>query len=191
MSQNVSTYDQPREPEISWSAVAAGAVVSLATSIVLTLLAAGFGWTLAFGGLASRSYLAAFTPEFGAGAVAVQVVAAAFGGYVAGRLRHAWRYAHVDEAHFRDTAHGLLAWALSTVVAIVLAVALLVPYAEQIDPASAAVAAGSVDPVRAANIAAQASLFTAIGMMLSAFVAAVAARIGGLRNEEMQAKAAS
>jgi hypothetical protein len=189
MSEIVSTYDRPREAEISWSAVAAGALVALATSIVLTLLAAGFGWTVGFGGLASRSSLAAFTPEFGAAAVAVQVLAAAFGGYVAGRLRHAWRYAHLDEAHFRDTAHGLLAWALSTVVAIVLAVWLLIPYAEQIDPASAVTA--SVDAVRASNIAAQASLFTAIGMMLSAFIAAVAARIGGLRNEEMRAKAPS
>jgi hypothetical protein len=191
MSENVSTYGRPREPEISWSAVAAGAVVALATSIVLTLLAAGFGWTFGFGGLASRSSLAAFTPEFGAAAVAVQVLAAGFGGYVAGRLRHAWRYAHVDEAHFRDTAHGLLSWALSTVVAIVLAVWLLIPYAEQIDPAGAAAVTGSVDAVRASNIAAQASLFTAVGMMLSAFIAAVAARIGGLRNEEMQTKAPS
>ena len=191
MSENISVYDRPREAEISWSAGVAGAVVGVATSIVLTLLAAGFGWTFGFGGLASRSSLAAFTPEFGAAAVAVQVLAAGFGGYVAGRLRHSWRYAHLDEAHFRDTAHGLLAWALGTVLAIVLAAGLLTPYAEQITAASSAAAAGAIDPVRAANVLAQASLFTAIGMMLSAFIASVAARIGGLRNEEMQAKAPS
>lgn len=186
MSQNISAYDRPREPEISWSAVTAGAVVGLTTSIVLTLLAAGFGWTFAFGGLASRSSLAAFTPLLGAGAVSVQVLSAAFGGYVTGRLRHPWRTAHADEAHFRDTAHGLLAWALGTAVAVVLAAGVLIPYAEQLVPA---VAAAPVDAVRAANIASQASLFTAIGMMLGAFVAAVAARVGGLRNEEMLARA--
>ena len=51
-----------------------------------------------------------------------------------------------------------------------------------------ALAPTAADAQRTAGIAAQASLFLAIGMLLSAFVAAVAARIGGLRHEEMHLK---
>ena len=53
---------------------------------------------------------------------------------------------------------------------------------------AAANAAAPVDAQRAANIAAQSSFFIAIGMLLSAFVAAVAARIGGHQAEGMHAR---
>jgi hypothetical protein len=177
------------ESELSWSAIIAGATVALATSLVLTLLAAGFGFRFAYGGLASHSSLAAFSPEFGAGAIVVQVLSAGFGGYVAGRLRHQWFSAHSDEAHFRDTAHGLLAWALSTVVGVLLAATVLIPYAEQFAVPAAATVLTADEAARATNVAMQAALFTAVGMLLSAFVAAVTARIGGLRNEDMHLKA--
>src|SRR5579862_2969211 len=108
------------EPALSWSAIFAGALVALAISEFFNLLAAGFGYDLA-SGLSSPSALTAFTPEAGAAAVAAQVIAAAFGGYLAGRLRHPWFHAHTDEAHFRDTAQGLIAWALATVAGLGLA----------------------------------------------------------------------
>ncbi len=169
---------------LAWSAVLGGAAVSVATSVLLTVLAAGFGYALAPGGLASRGSLAAFTPEVGAGAVAAQVVSAALGGYLAGRLRPAWT-AHGDEAHFRDTAHGLIAWAVSTLVGVLLAAAVLAPYAEAMAGAGGTTAAPSP---HASDIAAQASFFIAVGMLLSAFTAAVAGRLGGMRTEEMAAR---
>src|ERR1700683_4694990 len=89
------------EPALSWSAIVAGAFVTRAASVLLPLLAAGFGYDLAVGGLSTRRSLAAFTPELGAVAVAIQVVSAGLGGYLAGRLRHPWLNAHGDEAHFR------------------------------------------------------------------------------------------
>jgi hypothetical protein len=46
----------------------------------------------------------------------MSAIASALGGYVAGRLRSKWRDADADEAFFRDTAHGFLAWALATIV---------------------------------------------------------------------------
>jgi len=172
---------------MSWAAIFAGAVTALALSILLTLLAAGFGLTLGWGGVASRASLGVFTPALGAWAIAIQVIAAAFGGYLAGRLRQAWVATHADEAHFRDTAHGLVAWALATLAGVVVAVTVLAPYAEAIAPPVTAAAVG--DPQRAASIAAQSAFFTAVGMLLAAFVAAVAGRLGGLRTEEMHAKA--
>ncbi len=177
------------EPPLAWPAIFAGAVVALATSVFLTVLAAGFGYDLAASGFATRQSLAAFTPETGAATIAIQVVSAGIGGYLAGRLRHAWPSAHLDEAHFRDTAQGLIAWALATVAGLILAATIVAPAAEQLAAATTAAAATPLaDPVRAAHILAQSAFFTAVGMVTSAFVAAVAARIGGLRTEHMLAR---
>jgi hypothetical protein len=178
---------RPRiEPVLSWSAIVAGTLVALASSVFLTVLASGFGYDLAAGALASRRSLDAFTPEIGAGAIAIQVVSAALGGYLAGRLRPAWTFAHLDEAHFRDTAQGLIVWALATVIGLVLTALVVAPYAEMLSPAAAA--AAPADAERAAHIAAQSAFFTAVGMLLSAFIAAVAGRIGGLQTEHMHLK---
>jgi hypothetical protein len=46
----------------------------------------------------------------------VQLLAAALGGYLAGRLRTRWVSVHTDEVFFRDTAHGFLAWAVATLL---------------------------------------------------------------------------
>lgn len=175
------------DPPVSWSAVVAGAVVALAASILLTLVGAGLGLRLGFGGLASRSDLLFFTPALGAEAIVIQVLSAALGGYLAGRLRHAWMGVHTDETHFRDTAHGLIAWALSAVLGVVLAATVLAPCADALaGPPGGLVTLGQDE--RAADVAAQAALFAGLGMLLSAFVAAIAARLGGLRTEEMHPK---
>lgn len=183
------------EPTVSWNAIWAGAIVSLATGLLLTLLAAGFGLTLSYGGLASHGSLGAFTPILGAEAIAVQVIAAGFGGYITGRLRHLWLVLHIDEAHFRDTAHGLTAWALSTLLGVILVTMVLIPYADQLaGPAIAAAtpptttAPSAADAARAASILAQSSFFAGVGLLLSAFTAAVAARVGGTHSEAMLAR---
>jgi hypothetical protein len=179
-------------PAIAWSAVWAGAFVAVAASLLMTLAAAGIGFDTGLPGLATKASLQAFTPKIGAGAILIQVLASALGGYVAGRTRTVWTGLHDDESHFRDTAHGLVVWAVATVAMVLLAALVLAPYAEAL--ASSALPPGGVAPPtpaeadRAAHIAGQASLFTAIGMLLSAFVAAIAARVGGLRHEEMHVK---
>jgi hypothetical protein len=177
------------EPALSWSAIFAGAVVAVATSILLTLLVAGFGYDLAAGGVSTRQSLTAFTPELGAGAIAIQVVSAGLGGYLAGRLRHPWFSAHADEAHFRDTAQGLITWAIATLAGLVLAVTVITPYAEQLVAIAPPAAMTAADAARAAHVLVQSAFFAAVGMVLSAFTAAVAARIGGFRTEDMHAKA--
>jgi hypothetical protein len=45
-------------------------------------------------------------------------IASAVGGYVTGRMRTKWVNLHTHEVFFRDTAHGLLVWAVGTVVSI-------------------------------------------------------------------------
>ena len=185
---SVATASTWPQPAISWAAIWAGAAVAVAVSMALTLAAAGIGYAIGFPGLASRASLSAFTPEVGAGAVVVQVLSGALGGYVAGRIRTIWVGLHDDESHFRDTAHGLIAWAVATIAGVLLAALVLAPYAEQLAAASSVVPIAAADSQRAAGLAAQSSLFIAVGMLLSAFVAAVAARVGGLRHEAMHAR---
>ena len=175
-------------PGVSWSAIFASAAVSLSLTFLLILLGAGFGMQFGGFGMASRASLSGFTPVVGAWAIVAQLLPAALGGYLCGRLRHGWHDVHDDESHFRNTAHGLITWAFATLAGMVLVVAVLAPYAEHLAGPDLAAASGSLSAVqveRAANISAQASYFAAVGLLLSAFTSAVAARLGGLRTEEM------
>jgi hypothetical protein len=181
---------------VSWSAVFAGAAAALALAIVLSGLAAGFGAKLATPWLASRGSLAAFTPLLGATAIVVQVLSAGLGGYLAGRLRAQWLNVHRHEVHFRDTAHGLIVWAVSTLAGVLLAASVLGPYAERLAapvivaaaPAQTAAVDTAVDAEREASITAQSAFFLSFGLLLSAFTASVAAALGGIRRDEMYAQ---
>lgn len=105
---------------VSWGAVFAGAACAAALSFILLILGFGLGlsaispWsntgaTLAGIGISSIIWVA-FT----------QIVASGMGGYLAGRLRVRWASIHNDEVYFRDTAHGLITWSVSTLAAAVL-----------------------------------------------------------------------
>lgn len=170
---------EEQQSAVSWDAVLAGAVATIAMLFVLLSLCAGFGLKVAPrwpAGVSAND----FTPALGAIFIAAQVVASMLGGYVAGRLRTKWLNVHDHEVHFRDTAHGLLAWAASVVGLLVLgalaAPAATPPIAGELSPA---------EVLRAAHIGAQLSLFLGIGALTSAFAASVAAAIGGLRRDDM------
>ena len=100
---------------VSWSAVLAGAFVTAAVSFLLMMLGAGMGMSSISpwpdGAVASR-----VAPGAIVWIVVVQLLACAFGGYVAGRLRTKWVAVHDHEVYFRDTAHGLLVWEVSFVL---------------------------------------------------------------------------
>ena len=100
---------------VSWGAVIAGATGAAALSLVLFVLGTGFGLAVvspwdgddsATGVTVSAILWVTF----------VQLAAAALGGYLAGRLRTRWVTVHSNEVYFRDTAHGFLAWAVSTLL---------------------------------------------------------------------------
>lgn len=177
------------EPQsaVSWGAVVAGAVAALAMAFVLMALAAGFGLKFAQPWPGGPAPFADFTPTVGAAMIVAQVLSAALGGYLAGRLRTKWLNVHDHEVHFRDTAHGLLVWAVSTIAGVLLALALAAPATGHVAPqvAGADPATLQLQAERMANIAAQASLFMGVGLLLSAFTAAVAAGVGGHRRDEM------
>jgi len=103
---------------VSWSAVTAGGLTAAAISIILLLFGTGLGLASVSpwqnGGLS----VGGFTALAAIFLIIVQWVSAAFGGYIAGRLRTKWSGLHTDEVFFRDTAHGFLAWSLATVIVV-------------------------------------------------------------------------
>jgi hypothetical protein len=48
--------------------------------------------------------------------ILTQWISAGVGGYIAGRLRTRWIGTHTHEVFFRDTAHGLITWAVASVL---------------------------------------------------------------------------
>lgn len=102
-------------PGVSWGAVLAGAAAAAALSFILLILGVGLG-------LSSVSPWSFNATAIGVSTIAwlafMQLAASGIGGYLAGRLRVKWSSIHTDEVHFRDTAHGLLAWAVATLVTV-------------------------------------------------------------------------
>ena len=105
------------QPGVSWGAVLAGAAAAAALSFILLILGVGLG-------LSSVSPWSFNATAIGVSTIAwlafMQLAASGIGGYMAGRLRVKWSSVHTDEVHFRDTAHGLLAWAVATLLTVAL-----------------------------------------------------------------------
>jgi hypothetical protein len=108
--------DEAKGSGISWAAVSGGAFAAAALWLILLLLGVGLGlssvspWSPA--GTGSNAIGAATIVWL----ILAQAIAAAMGGYLAGRLRTKWVSIHTDEVYFRDTAHGFLAWAVGVVI---------------------------------------------------------------------------
>jgi hypothetical protein len=99
--------------QVSWGAVFAGGVIALVLQIILNMVGIGVGlWTV---DVASGETPSAGSLSMGAGIwwVISGIIAAAVGGYIAGRLS--------GKASQSTTAyHGLVAWAVSTLAVIYL-----------------------------------------------------------------------
>ena len=105
---------------VSWAAVIAGAFVASAFSLALVALGAGIGLVSVSPWSSHNPSITTFTVLAAAWFIAVELFACGLGGYIAGRLRVGWARVHTDEVFFRDTAHGLLVWAVGAVITAVL-----------------------------------------------------------------------
>lgn len=115
-----SAGDEPSVSGVSWPAVAAGAVASLALTLLLIAFGTGLGLSVVSPWGNSGASATTFKITTGLYLVVIAMISSAIGGYLAGRLRSRWVGVHTDEVYFRDTAHGFLAWAFATVLGAIL-----------------------------------------------------------------------
>lgn len=103
---------------IHWAAIFGGAAAAAAISLILIPLGSAFGFSSFSVFSATGANAIAFTAGWAIWLVVMQWVSSGIGGYLAGRLRVKWADLHSDEVFFRDTAHGLLAWAVATLLTV-------------------------------------------------------------------------
>jgi hypothetical protein len=99
--------------QVSWGAVFSGAIIALVMQMILNMLGVGVG--LSTLDVAKGETPSAGTLSLGAGIwwVVSGIVAAAVGGYIAGRLSG-------KPSQSTTAYHGLIAWAVSTVMVVYL-----------------------------------------------------------------------
>ncbi|WP_090141963.1 hypothetical protein [Limnohabitans sp. DM1] len=101
---------------VSWAAILAGAATATVMSILLLILGTGLGLSVV------SPWSAKGISAISLGITAIvwltltQLISSGLGGYIAGRLRTRWTHVDKAETYFRDTAHGFLSWAVSTLV---------------------------------------------------------------------------
>ncbi|MFY8106794.1 MAG: hypothetical protein ACOVKO_07740 [Elstera sp.] len=103
---------------LSWGAILAGAVTATGATLILLLLGSGIGLTMVspWSGQSSSATTVGVTAAMWL--VLVQWLSSALGGYLTGRLRTKWTAVRTPEVFFRDTAHGLIVWAVATVFVV-------------------------------------------------------------------------
>jgi hypothetical protein len=100
----------------SWPAIIAGAFVAASVSLVLLALGSGLGFSEISPWPGRGVTATTFAVTTAIWLIVMQWVSSAFGGYITGRLRTRWIGTHTHEVFFRDTAHGLITWAVATVL---------------------------------------------------------------------------
>ncbi|SSC68239.1 hypothetical protein [Ciceribacter selenitireducens] len=147
---------------VSLKSIIAGALAASAITLILTLIGSGLGLTMVSPWAGESVSLEAIGWTTAVWLVLVQWLSAAFGGYMTGRLRTKWVGVHTDEVFFRDTAHGFLAWALSTLLVAGLLGSVISSAAGTVAgaTATAAGAAGTAGIAAAANASDEGSGFS-------------------------------
>jgi len=109
--------------DIQWSAIFAGAVAASALAFILHAFAGAIGISLSSTAPTWRDASFALILLSGLYLILAALVSYGFGAYVAARLR-APLAGRADDIEFRDGLHGLIVWALATLLTGVLAIAL-------------------------------------------------------------------
>jgi hypothetical protein len=100
----------------SWPAIIAGAFVAASVSLVLLALGSGLGFASISPWPGQGITATTFAITTAIWLILMQWVSSGLGGYITGRLRTRWTGTHTHEVFFRDTAHGLVMWAVATVL---------------------------------------------------------------------------
>ena len=168
---------------VEWAAITAGALAAVGVSIILFSLGSGLGFAGANPWSFAPQNIATFTLAAGIWLVVMQWLSSALGGYLAGRLRKKWVGVRTDEVFFRDTAHGLLVWALATaLVALLLTLGSAAAAGAAATGTEAQASAEAVEQARKA--AASFSILASLSLMIGAFIGCVTGALGGYHRDE-------
>ncbi|MDP9128059.1 MAG: hypothetical protein M3N08_07365 [Pseudomonadota bacterium] len=113
-------HTEHEDTGVVWSAILGGTVAASAFIVLLAPLGAGLGFAWVSPWQDMNMAEKTFTLASAVWLIVVQWISSGVGGYLTGRLRTAWPGAHTHEVFFRDTAHGFLTWALTSVLGILL-----------------------------------------------------------------------
>jgi hypothetical protein len=102
----------------SWPSIIAGAFVAAGTTVILVALGSGIGFAAISPWPGRGASATSFAVTTAIWLIVTQWISAALGGYLAGRLRTRWPGTHPHEVFFRDTAHGLITWAVATIFVV-------------------------------------------------------------------------
>lgn len=111
---DLDVFSDSKTSGVSWGSIFAGATAAAALSLLLMILGVGLG----FSAISPWSQQGVSATAIGVSSILwltfTHIAASGMGGYLSGRLRIRWASVHSDEVYFRDTAHGLLAWAMAS-----------------------------------------------------------------------------
>ncbi|HUB48116.1 MAG TPA: hypothetical protein VMB73_24315 [Acetobacteraceae bacterium] len=116
--EQAGTGEAANSPGTSWGAILGGAFVIAAIGLLLLAIGAGFGLSTVSPWPNSGSSATSFLVMTAIWLIVVQWLSSGIGGYIAGRLRTKWTGLHTHESSFRDSAHGVLAWAVAAVLSV-------------------------------------------------------------------------
>jgi hypothetical protein len=170
---------------VEWAAIVGGALGAVGISVILFTLGSGLGLSTVSPWTFSNPSPTTFGMVAAIWLIVTQWLASGLGGYLAGRLRTKWVGIRTDEVFFRDTAHGFLAWALATalVAAFFGMAAAAVTAVPEAATGAASVSAEAAEQARRA--AASFSFFTALSLLIGAFVGGVSGALGGYHRDEI------
>ncbi|MFA6265335.1 MAG: hypothetical protein WC670_06420 [Pseudolabrys sp.] len=113
---DIVTAPEDAGSAVSWKAIIAGAVAASAITLILVAFGVGVGFSVISPWSGQGVSATTFTIGGGLFLIVVAMLSSTIGGYLAGRLRSQWSTVHEHERYFRDSAHGLVTWALATLV---------------------------------------------------------------------------
>lgn len=123
MATTTTTRTVKVVPYVDWSAVIAGTVIALAVTVLLAHLGTALGYTYERFTALETTNTEELWHHFlilGIFTLWTQLMASSAGGYVAGVARRGWIGPN-HEAEMRDGAHGVLTWAVSTILVTIAA----------------------------------------------------------------------
>src|SRR5262245_25820406 len=108
---------------LQWGPIVAGAVAAAALALILHSFAIAIGLAVGSAAPTWRDSSVALVLLTGLYLLLAAIASYGVGGYIAARLRAPVAARPVEEVEFQDGMHGLLAWALATLLSGVIALA--------------------------------------------------------------------